>query len=160
MKSWCAGIVAAHRAVTPRISSSAFWAAPGQRVVAAGLPFLADQQVQPALHREELILVHHDAAVAAEQLEPFLQALRQLHAPAMTPELPRTLRLVVMHNQEVADALVFEGDLAVVAIDVGLPETAVGKVIQQQGDATVDQVNAGGFERLEEARGEPDGDAV
>ncbi len=78
----------------------------------------------------------------------------------MLPECPRALGLVVMHDQEVANALVFEGDLPVVPIDVGLPEGAVGKVIEQQGDAAVDQMDAGGFERLEEAGGEPDGNAV
>src|SRR6516165_5675193 len=49
-----------------------------ERVVAGRLHALADQQVQPALHREQLLLVADDATIAAEELEALLEAVRQL----------------------------------------------------------------------------------
>src|SRR5262249_19580953 len=119
-----------------------------------------DQQEQPALNVEQLVLIAHDAAVAAEQIEALLQALGQLHVAAVAPEIAFALRPVVVDDQEVADALVLEGELPVVTIDVGLPETAVREELPQERDAALDQVDARGFERLEKPRGQADRDAV
>src|SRR6185312_14367526 len=68
--------------------------------------------------------------------------------------------LVVVDYQEIADALVLEGKLPVVTIDVRLTEPAVRKELPKQRDAALDQVNTTRFERLEKSCGQPDRDAV
>ncbi len=78
----------------------------------------------------------------------------------MAPELPVAVRPVVMHDQKIANALIFKRELPVIPVDVDLPEVAVRKIAEQHSDAALDEVDAGGFEWLEETRGEPDGDAV
>src|SRR5262245_33819394 len=101
---------------------------------------LTGQKEQPALHREQLVLVVHDTAVSAEQLETLLQAVGQLHIPAVAPELPLALGLVVVDHEEIADALVLERKLPVVVIDVRLPEMPVRKELQQQRNPPLNQM--------------------
>src|SRR5689334_7382793 len=58
----------------------------GPRVVAVGTHILTDEQEKPALHVEQLVLIAHDAAVAAEQIEALLQAVGQRHVATVAPE--------------------------------------------------------------------------
>src|SRR5262245_55949025 len=78
----------------------------------------------------------------------------------MAPEFPCALGLVVVDDDEVADALVLERDLPVIALDVRLPELAIREELPQQHDAALDEVYARGFQRLEEPGREPDGNTV
>src|SRR5579863_2988578 len=129
-------------------------------IVTRGADLLARQDRLPALDREQLAVVAQDAAVAAEELEALAQAVGKLHVAALPPELPGALRQAIVRDQEVARPLVIEGKLPVVAVDVGRPEMAVGEERQQEKDAALDQMDAGGLERLEESRRQADGDAV
>ena len=65
-----------------------------------------------------------------------------------------------MEDDEVADALVFEVGLAVEFVDVRLVEFGVGKQPHEPDRGGLDQVDPGRFQRLEEARGKADRDAV
>src|SRR3546814_3022116 len=60
-----------------------------------------------------------------------------------------------MHDDEIAQAFVFHGRLAIVEIDIGLVEIAIGKQRQQFRQPRLDEMDAGRFERLDKARGEP-----
>src|SRR5262249_39131720 len=103
-----------------------------QRVIAARLDLLAGEQVLPALHGEELVLVTEDTAIARDQLEPFLEAVRELHVSAVSPELACALGPAVVHHEKVTHALEFERGLPVESINVRLPEVAVGKGTHQE----------------------------
>jgi hypothetical protein len=95
-----------------------------------------------------------------EELEALLQAVGQLHVAAVPPEFALALGLVVMDYEKIADALVLEGQLPVVAIDVRLPKMTIREELQQQHDAALDELNAGRFEWLEKPCGQPDRDTV
>ena len=53
---------------------------------------------------------------------------------------------MVVHDDEVADKAEFGVHLAVEFCPVGIDDATVGKHLQQSDYASLDQVNAGGFE--------------
>src|SRR3546814_8234270 len=67
---------------------------------------------------------------------------------------------VIVEDDEVADAFVIEANPAVIGVDIGGVEIAVREMCQQPGDAVLDQVDAGRFDRFEEARGESQRDDI
>ncbi len=86
-----------------------------------------------------------------------------IHRPAVVPDRRVvTLGGVVVQDQEIAHAVVFHFDPAVVGVDdarIELPGRR-GEVVDQRGDRDLDQIDAGRFERLEKSAREPDGDAI
>ena len=65
--------------------------------------------LQPGHVREQLIAFAEDPAMAAEQVDLLAQRVGDVHVPAVAPELRIVaLRGVVVQDDEVADALVFE----------------------------------------------------
>src|SRR6202044_3272598 len=70
------------------------------------------------------------------------------------------LRRTVVQDQEVPNALVFGPENLVVAIDFSAAEIAIGEQRQKHGNAALNEVNAGGFQRLEEARRQADRNTV
>src|SRR6185312_13948586 len=130
------------------------------RVVACWPDVLAVQDEEPALLAEELGRVADEAAIAAEELEALLQAVGQCHLAAVAPELPFAPRLTVVRHQEVANALRLERHPPVVAIDIGLPEVAVREEVHQHKGAALDHVYAGGLQRLQEPRRQPDRNTI
>ncbi len=98
--------------------------------------------------------------MAFEQLDLFVQGVGQGYIAAMVPERAVTLGVGVVQQQEIAHAPEFELEDPVVAVDIGRLEMAVGEELQQHGDAALDQVDAGGFQRLQEARRQPQRHAI
>src|SRR5579863_511105 len=99
--------------------------------------------------------------MAAEQFDSLLQAVRLRNVAAIAPEVAFVaLRCTVVQDQEVPHTLVFGPKYLVVAVDFGASEIAIGEQRQQHGNAALDEVNAGGFQRLEEARRQTDRNTV
>jgi hypothetical protein len=65
-----------------------------------------------------------------------------------------------VQDDEVADQLDLQGGQAVVFVDLHGIEALVREQGQQLGDPGLDQVDAGAFQRLQEARRQADGHAV
>ncbi|MHC1608583.1 hypothetical protein KO13_14540, partial [Listeria monocytogenes] len=78
-----------------------------------------------------------------------------IHACALPPER-RVVALggLVMQDQEIADAFVFEAGLPVVLVHQHRVAVAIREHRQQPADAGLDQVDAGGFQRLHETGGQ------
>ena len=92
---------------------------------------------------------------------PVAQRVRNVHGAASAPErrVLTPCHMVVQHD-EVADVLDLVVGLPVVFIDVRLTYSVARKHLHEPHDAALDQVDAGGFQRLDEAAGKADGNAV
>src|SRR5256884_2406990 len=66
----------------------------------------------------------------------------------------------VVQDQEVADALVLDRRLLVVAVDEHGPAVSVRQQVDEPRDTGLDQIDAGRLERLHESTRQSDGDAV
>ena len=99
--------------------------------------------------------------VGAEQRDLLGEAVRDGHRIAVAPERRVfALSCLVVEDHEVADALDLIDRLLVVLVDVDLREIPAGKHADQLGDAGLDQVDAGRFQRLQEAAGQANRDHV
>ena len=92
---------------------------------------------------------------------PMAQRVRDVHGATGAPER-RVLAAghVVVQHDEIADVFDLVVGLAVVFVDVGLADAVAREHLHQPHDAALDQVDAGRFQRLDEAAGQADGDAV
>ena len=101
-----------------------------------------------------------DAAVAEEQFHLVRQRVGHRHVAAMLPERFGALVGLVVQHDEIAAALELELQLPVVFVDVGLVERGIREEAHQPRHGRLDEVDAGRFQRLHEAAGEADRDAV
>ena len=132
----------------------------GERGIAGGQHPLPDQHLQPAEFGEQFLMLAGDAAIGAEQRQLVRQAIGDAHRPAIGPEGFGPAIGVIMQDQEIADRAPFEIGLAVELGDVRRVEAGAREQAQQPGDARLDQMDAGRFERLHEPRRQPERDAV
>ena len=96
-----------------------------------------------------------------------LETVGHFHGPAVIPD-GRVVPLggVVVQDEEIAHAVVFHFDPAVVRIDDARIKTRIcslrfaGQVIDQRRDGDLDEIDAGGFERLEKPARESNGHTV
>src|SRR3546814_10048678 len=96
-------------------------------------------------------MVAEDAALLAEQGDLAREAVGRLHRPAIIPERRIVApRRVEMEDDEIADILrqILHRAIIFVALDIGA--ALVGKQGDQLGDAGLDKVDAGRFERRSE----------
>src|SRR3546814_4598592 len=106
-------------------------------------------------------MVAEDAALLAEQGDLAREAVGRLHRPAIIPERRIVApRRVEMEDDEIADILrqILHRAIIFVALDIGA--ALVGKQGDQLGDAGLDKVDAGRFERLDEPARQPERDDV
>lgn len=131
------------------------------RMVAGRDDALPQHHLHPARQREELVAGAEIPPPVAEHVDLPLQGVGDRHGPAVVPEravVPP--RGAVVQDQEVARAFVFERRFLVeLPLEQGI-ETTVGEQAQQPLDTGLDQVDAGGFQRLHETAGQPQGDDV
>jgi len=130
-------------------------------VITLGHDVLAEHHLQPASLGEQLLVFAHDLAAGAEQRDLARCALGQLQLRAVAPEW-RVIalgRLVVQH-QKIAHAFVFVAGLAVELIAQRHVAMPIRKHDQQTIDAGLDQMDCGRFQRLDEAAGQPERDAI
>jgi hypothetical protein len=125
-----------------------------ERIIAARGNLLSFEDRRPARLSEELVVDAEEAAMAPPQLQLFLQAVGYPHLATLLPEWLAALVGVIVKDQKVADALIFECCGAIVEIDVSLVEIAIREQVEQLEYSGLDQVDARGFERLHEPRGE------
>jgi len=130
-------------------------------MICLGPDSLADHHCQPARFGEQFLVLANDAPGAAKDVDLVRQAVRRFERPAIVPEVGVVaLRRAIMQHQEVADIDVFLHRELVVTVDLHLVEAARRKPGHQSRDAGLDQVDAGGFKRLEESAGKADRDHV
>jgi hypothetical protein len=134
-----------------------------QRIVAARNDPLPQEDLDPALLGEEFVVLAEHPAVGGEEVHLPPQRRGDLHVAAMAPEgrvVAVALGGLVVQDDEVADALVFEVALAIEFVDSGRIETGVRQQANHPDHSRLDQVQAGGLQRLQEAAGQADGDAI
>lgn len=94
--------------------------------------------------------------MAAEQGDALRHRVRSGHVAAGIPERFAVACIgVVVPDQEVADLLHFQRTLRVAGVDVGCRESGIGEQRQQSRDAALQQMDAGGFQRLHESAVQP-----
>ncbi len=79
-----------------------------QWIVAARHDSLAEEDLDPAFLAEQLVVLAEDAAVRAPQVDLALKRRRQLHRPAIFPEIAVALVRPIVEHDEVADAFPLE----------------------------------------------------
>jgi hypothetical protein len=89
---------------------------------------LAEIDRNPARVEEHALAILHDAPAAAKQLHLLRQAVGDRHRPDVVPEV----RIVafggmVMEDQEVADAIIFQVDDAVELVAIARRDLATGE---------------------------------
>lgn len=126
-------------------------------MIMTGPQALAVHDLQPCHLGEQLVIVANKPAMTAIQGQFALQCPRDLHAAAFSPERKISpLVQVIVKDDEVAHAFVFEPALAVVLVDVRRVEALIGEVGYQARDRCLYQVDACRLQGFEEARREPD----
>ena len=122
---------------------------------------LPQHDLDPGVLREQFVGHAEHAPGLAEELDAVAQAGRDLHAAAAPPEgRVGAVRDLVVQHDEVADVLDLVARLAVVLGHVGGADALGREGLQQPHDAALDEVDAGGLQRLDEAAGQADGHAV
>ena len=93
----------------------------GERIVMLGLETLPEVDREPARRREQAVLILLDHARMAEQAHLALEGVRDLHRSAVAPQL-RVFAAVemIVKDQEVADALIFEVHPQIELVDEAL----------------------------------------
>jgi len=158
----CLGGLGDHPAQAGELSGRIdFPAHRGQWIGACRPLLLADQHGQPVRILKQFALLDQQATVTSEVIELALQAVGNRHARGLSPQRRiAALHGVVMQDEKIPDALVLQGADTVVFGDHQRIEITIGKQRQQPADRGLNQVNAGRFQRLHEAGGKTDGDAV
>ena len=115
----------------------------------------------PAGHIEQLRPFAENPRVQPPHLQLARQAFGHLHVADIAPEL-RVVALggLVMQDDEIAHVIEQLAHAAVVLVALQRADRLAGKQREQPRDAVLDQVDAGRFERLHEARRKPDGDDI
>ena len=132
-----------------------------QRVDRRGAQAHTGGDIEPADIGEEFAVLRHDPPGALEQRHLLYQRIGQLDIADMIPEgLALALVGIVMQQQEIADVRVFAFDIAVVAVDQHRVEAAIGEQVEQAIEPGVDEMDAGGFERLEKPRRQAEREAI
>src|SRR6185312_7971453 len=130
-------------------------------IMPLGIESLAEQNRCPARLLVRLLTVEGHAGGARPDIDLVPQRLRQLHRAAVAPEIGvLPLSHAVMRDQEIAQALVLVAGETVVFQRQRRIEAAVGKEIDEPRGGILDELDARRLERLQEAGGEPDRDAV
>jgi hypothetical protein len=136
----------------------------GQAIVGAGHQALAEQHGEPAVAREEAVLEVGHVAARVEQAQLVAQAGRQLVVAHVIPQrLAEAPIGGVVQDQEIADTFVEAVRKPVEFAHQALVDaTCLGRGQQAQHvlDGLLDQEQAGGLQRLEEAAGEPERHAI
>src|SRR5260370_22698982 len=132
-----------------------------ERIESLRYDSLARQYREPVGVLEQLVAEADEAAMGPEVLDLEAQGLRYGHFPAIPPQrcvaaLPR----LVVQDDEVPDAFVFQERLAVVFLDEKGIAVPVGKEPHQFRDTGLDEMTARGLQRLQEAACEAEGHAV
>src|SRR5437763_10231676 len=88
-----------------------------ERIVAFRHDSLANENLDPALLAEQLVVLAEDPAVRAPQIDLILKRGRQLHRAAIFPQITVALVRPIVKRDEVAYALPFEIALAIELVD-------------------------------------------
>jgi hypothetical protein len=132
-----------------------------QRVGAHGYVALPHVNSQPVGVLEQLIAVGHEPAVASELGDPVGQVIRQGGVGAMSPHgAVGALVQMVMQDQEIPDPFPFRPGHPVILVADVRREIPVRKQRQKADKASLYQVDACRFERLEEACSKADRDHI
>mmetsp|Transcript_41415 Transcript_41415/g.97023 ORF Transcript_41415/g.97023 Transcript_41415/m.97023 type:complete len:210 (-) Transcript_41415:207-836(-) len=132
-----------------------------QRMVRPRPDALTMHDLQPANLGEQLVTLAVNTPVTFEEPHTVRQRLRDLHGAAIVPKWRvGALCSLVMQDDEVAYPFEFQRHQAVVFVAVSVVDAARREIGKQMAYAHLDQVNAGGLERLQEAAGQTDGDNV
>ena len=122
---------------------------------------LAEHHLDPGVLAEQLDGQLEHPPGLAEQFDAVAQRVWYVHRPALAPEVGvRAVRHMVVQDDEIAHVFHLEAHLAVELVDVRLADAGVGEHLQQAHHAALDQVDAGGLQRLDEAGGKPHRHAV
>ncbi|PAV70131.1 hypothetical protein WR25_17275 [Diploscapter pachys] len=122
---------------------------------------LAQAHRDPARHAEQIVTLAEQPPLAAPQLQLAGQAVRQRHGADAIPEWRvGPPGLGIMQDDEVADVLVQIVQLAVEFVAFGRVEARVGEHRDDPLNARLDQMDAGRFERFDEAARQPQRDDV
>src|SRR5579871_1473303 len=98
--------------------------------------------------------------MAPKEVDFLLERIGQGNPAAPLPKGAAALRLRIMHEEKVAYAPELDFHDLVVPLDIGFFEMPVREEFEQHGDAALDEMNAGCFQRLQETRREAECDAV
>src|SRR5581483_7316178 len=129
-------------------------------VVAAWKNAKAEVDGDPTRLGEGAAVSERDHAARLEELDLVTQALRDGHVLAIAPELPFATACMIMQDDEVADGLVAARHQPIVfCSELGL-EGPVREKLDEPSDPALDQMNAGGLERLQETAGETQSHAI
>ena len=80
------------------------------------------------------------------------QRVGDIHISAVDPELAvRSLVDLVVKNDEVTNLLKFNLRLTIELVNFGLSDTVMREMLHKASQARLNQMNTGGFKRLEEA---------
>src|SRR6185295_599279 len=133
----------------------------GDRMMLPRHDALAEHDLDPRVFREQLVWHAEDAAGLAEQVDAVLKRLWNAHVAHGPPER-RVLALgdMIVQHDEIADVLDLRAHLVVELVDVGLLDGGAREHLHQPDHAALDQVDAGRLQRLDEAAGQTDRDAV
>src|ERR1700688_1412678 len=132
-----------------------------QWVVMQGPHFLSQQHRQPVAGGEQFEVIVHDPAGLPELIDLVVERVGNRHRLALAPEgcvVPS--RRLVVQNHEVPDPFVFIDGPAIVFIDQAGCEVPLREQIQEVSQPLLHQMDAGGLERLHEAAGEAECNAV
>ena len=122
---------------------------------------LPEHDLHPGVLLEQVFPHPVDPGRFPEQAHAIGQSIRNIEIPAVTPErcvLP--VRQFVMQNDEVPDVLDLELAVLVVLIDIRLLDSFVREQLHQPNHALLNQVDAGGLQRFDEAAGQTQRDDV
>src|SRR5262249_851336 len=114
----------------------------------------------PARLGEGSTVSERDHAARLEQFDLVTQALRDRHALAIAPEIPFAPACMVVQDDEVADGLVAARHQPIVFRSQLGFEGSVRQKLDEPSDPRLDQMDAGGLERLQETAGETQSHAV
>ena len=78
---------------------------PSDRAVRGGLLTLPQHYLHPAVDAEQVVAVLIGMSMLSKELDPFLKRIRDVHVPAVTPEVGIVaLGRMIVKDDEIADA--------------------------------------------------------
>ncbi|PAV67798.1 hypothetical protein WR25_02668 [Diploscapter pachys] len=131
------------------------------RIIALGHHTLSQHHRKPARDREQLVVITEEATLFTEQGNFCLQCVRNVHAAHVAPKSGvAALRQVIVQDDEIAHADIGGVHHAIIGVALNRGDRPTREQGHQLGDALLDQVDAGRFERLQKAAGKPQRDHV
>src|SRR5690606_2409392 len=113
---------------------------------------LPQHHLDPGIHAEELIIVVPDVSPLPKGFDTVRERVRHLQVTVFAPELAVfSLVHVVVQDAEVANLLDLSTRFLVIAIDERLRDATEWEEANEPARARDDEMDAGGFQRLDEA---------